>query len=269
MVPRLMGTFVAAWLVLSAATAQDRALPATEWTIDGVKREALIIPPSKNPEGPSPVLFVFHGHGGNMRNFARKGFQREWPEAIVVCPQGLPTATPRDPQGDKPGWDSRNPADDNRDLKFFDAILKTLREKHKVDDSRIYATGHSNGGGFTYLLWAARGNQLAAVAPSSAPGTVVLATAKDLKPLPVLHLAGRKDPIVPFPAQQQTMDECRKRLGCEGEGREWANAGPLVGTLYPSPNGTPFVSLIHPGGHEFPAEAPGLIVKFLKEQTKK
>ena len=56
----------------------------------------------------------------------------------------------------------------DRDLKFVDAILKTLREKYKVDDRRIFATGHSNGGGFTYLLWAARGKELAAIAPVAA-----------------------------------------------------------------------------------------------------
>lgn len=254
----------------AAVSGQDRLRPATEWTIDGEKREALVIPPSKNPEGPSPVLLVFHGHGGSMRNFARKGFQREWPEAIVVCPQGLPTATPRDPQGKKAGWDSRNPSDDNRDLKFVDAILGTLRETYKVDGSRIYSTGHSNGGGFTYLLWVARGKEFAAIAPSSSPaGLLLLPAAKDLKPLPVLHLAGEKDPIAPFEAQQRTMEECRRRLGCEAEGREWANAGPLAGTLYPSPTGAPFVSLIHPGGHEFPAEAPGLIVRFFKEHVRR
>ena len=34
-----------------------------------------------------------------------------------------------------------------------------------MDETRIYATGFSNGAGFTYLLWAARPTVFAAFAP--------------------------------------------------------------------------------------------------------
>lgn len=37
----------------------------TEWTVGAVNREALIIPPTKNADGPVPVLFLFHGQGGS------------------------------------------------------------------------------------------------------------------------------------------------------------------------------------------------------------
>ncbi|MEI9864297.1 MAG: hypothetical protein WDN00_07025 [Limisphaerales bacterium] len=43
-------------------------------------------------------------------------------------------------------------------MKFFDAVLARLKQDYKVDAKRIYCTGHSNGGGFTYLLWLARGD---------------------------------------------------------------------------------------------------------------
>ena len=57
------------------------------------------------------------------------------------------------------------------------------------------------------------------------------------------------------------MEAVRKVNGCDAEGKEWAKNC----TLYPSKTGTPFVSFIHPGAHNFPAEAPALIVKFFKE----
>jgi polyhydroxybutyrate depolymerase len=50
--------------------------------------------------------------------------------------------------------------------------------------------------------------------------------------------------------------------GCAAEGTAWAEKC----TLYPSSAGTPFVTYIHPGGHQFTAEAPALIVKFFREQ---
>lgn len=258
---------IAACLMLFAGRAMLHANPytATQWTVDGVQRQAIIIPPSQNTNAAAPVIFVFHGHGGSMQRMAGKGFQNYWPQAIVVCPQGLPTITRQDPQGQKPGWQLRKGDYGDRDLKFFDAILQTLREKYNIDNKRIYVTGHSNGGVFTYLLWGERGQELAAIAPSSAPALIFLGDTQNIKPLPVLHLAGEKDPIVPFANQQRSMDYDRKVLGCTTTGQPWANAGDIVGTIYPSEKGTPFVSLIHPGGHVFPEAAVGLIVKFFKE----
>ena len=88
-------------------------------------------------------------------------------------------------------------AGDNEDLdlNFFDAILASLQKEQKIDPRRIYVTGHSNGGAFTYLLWAKRGDILAAVAPSAAIATGSLS---DMKPIPVLHIAGQADSLVRF-----------------------------------------------------------------------
>jgi polyhydroxybutyrate depolymerase len=250
------------------ARAADEPLKPVEWTVNDEKRQALVILPMRKSDDPAPVIFVFHGHGGTMQSMERKGFQKWWPEAIIVCPQGLPTATIRDPEGKRSGWQPGLGKNNDRDLKFFDAVLKTLRDKYKVDDKRIYATGHSNGGGFTYLLAAERGNILAAVAPSAA-GSGTLAKRKDLSPLPVLHIAGEKDEIVPFANQQRTMEGVRKLNGCETDGKPWATSGKLVGTIYPSKEGPPFVSVIHPGTHAYPPEAPELTVKFFKEHSRK
>ena len=57
---------------------------------------------------------------------------------------------------------------------------------------------------------------------------------------------------------------------CAADGKEWAKGGELVGTIYESTGGTPFVALVGPGDHKFPAaDAPKLIVKFFKEHEKK
>ncbi|MFO1019527.1 MAG: hypothetical protein U0903_02325 [Planctomycetales bacterium] len=251
----------------SCSTALGEASQPTDWTIDGQKRQALIIPPSKTSVSPAPVIFVFHGHGGSMHIMERRGFQKLWPEAIVVCPQGLPTASMYDPQGKFPGWQQTIGGNGDRDVKFVDAILKTLHEKYKADDSRIFATGHSNGASFTYLLWGARGKQLAALAPV-AGGAFAIRTARDLKPLPIIHISGENDPIVRFDNQMRIMGEIRRRNGCNAEGKPWAKSGDLVGTIYSSDKGAPFVAVIHPGDHAYPEAAPALIVRFFKESTK-
>jgi polyhydroxybutyrate depolymerase len=249
-------------LALSAAPEPAKR----EFTVGDDKREALIYIPTK-ADKPMPVVFAFHGHGGTMKNAAQKfAYHTHWPEAVCVYMQGLNTpGRLTDPEGKKPGWQANAGDQNDRDLKFFDEVLKTLKKEHSIDDKRIYCTGHSNGGGFTYLLWAKRGEVFAAVAPSAAGGRSV----REVNPLPCLHVAGEADELVKFENQKRTMEAVRKINGCDAEGKGWEKAGKLVGTVYESKGGTPFVSLIGPGGHQFPDEAAKLIVKFFQQHEKK
>jgi polyhydroxybutyrate depolymerase len=264
----LRPALAAGFLCLAAllCPAADPEPVRREWTVGGVKREALVYAPAS--KAPAPVVFFFHGHGGTMRNGANKfAAHKLWPEAVCVYMQGLPTPGKlTDPDGKRPGWQFAPGEQGDRDLHFFDAVLATLKKEHTIDEKRVYATGHSNGGRFTYVLWAARGDVFAAVAPSGTNAGTLL---KGAKPKPCLHVAGEKDELVKFEWQKPTMEAVRKLNGCEAEGRPWDKAGALAGTLYPSEGGAPFVSLIYPGGHAFPDDGNRLIVKFFKEQAKK
>jgi len=230
-----------------------------DFTVAGVARTALVYVPPTAGSNAVPVVFVFHGHGGNARQAARSfALERHWPEAIVVYMQGLNTPGQlTDPQGEKPGWQAAVGDQGDRDLKFFDAVLARLKRENNVDAKRIYATGHSNGGGFTYLLWLARGEVFAAVAPSAAAAKY----ARQLTPKPAMHLAGADDPLVKFAWQRLTMTAVRKVNGCAATGEPWAGQC----TIYPSTNDTPLVTFIYPGGHQFNPAAPALIVKFFRE----
>ncbi len=234
-----------------------------EWAIDGAAREALVCAPDEAREKPSPLVFVFHGHGGTMNAMLRRyQLQRLWPEAIVVYPQGLNTpGRLTDPEGKKPGWQHSAGHMEDRDLKFFDAMLADLKKDYKVDDKRIYSTGHSNGGGYTYLLWAERGDVFAAVAPTAAAAPREIAD--KWKPKPALHLAGENDPLVKFVWQEAIIAKLRELNQC-GEGEPWGE----YCTLYPSKIGAPVVTYIHPGAHGFPNGAEKVIVKFFQEHAK-
>lgn len=250
---------LAALLLVTTVSAAE--LLKREWTVDGVKREALI----HAPEGDAasvPLVFVFHGHGGGMLQASRgMPFHRVWPEALVVFMQGLPTPGRLvDPEGKQNGWQAGPGTESDRDLKFFDAVLASMKADYKVDAKRIYSTGHSNGGGFTYLLWAKRGDVFAAFGPSaSAAGP----RAGPLSPHPVIHVAGENDPLVKFEWQKATIEALRRSNQC-GEGQ---SAGKGL-TLYPSKLGAPVMTYIHPGTHKYPSEAPAIIVKFFKEHAK-
>ncbi len=264
----------AAWLASGFACVAlnlSAALPAAELTpltipVEGKPRTALAYFPKQTPPAGHPLVFIFHGHGGNAQNAAR-GFdiQARWPEAICLCLQGVPTPTRIDPAGKAPGWQRVPGEQGDRDLKFFDALLAHVTKTHKIDMRRIYATGFSNGGFFTYVLWAARGDLLAAVAPC---GCAAAFDVRTLKPKPCLQIMGKVDRIVQPPLQLQTMETVRQLNGCEQNGTLW-NSGPrVVVTYYPSRSGTPFVSAIHTGGHVLPKSSGAWIVRFFKEQSR-
>ncbi len=259
------------WLVtvgamLLASLGSDTAADGSQirqWTVDGVRREAIVYVPESSKSRPSPLVFGFHGHGGSMANAAGTFRIHEvWPEAIVVYMQGLKTPGQlTDPQGRRSGW-QKTPGDQNdRDLKFFDAVLKSLRKELKVDEDRIYSTGHSNGGGFTYLLWAKRGEVFAAMAPS---GTAALRLRDSLSPKPVLHIAGTNDPLVRYTWQQQMIETLKTRQRCQ-PGTPWHGKA----TLYSSTLDAPVVTYLTKQGHKYPADAPELTVRFFKEYSKK
>ncbi len=243
-------------------------LTRREWKVDDVVREGLVYIPASAKTNSTPVVFAFHGHGGTMKSAAQMfGYHTLWPEAIVIYLQGLNTpGRLTDPEGKKPGWQKSVGDQNDRDLKLFDMVLSSLKKDYKVDEKRIYSTGHSNGGGFTYLLWAARGKHFAAFAPSSAAAPGIADRVTLLKPKPVLHVAGENDPLVKFQWQKEMIDALRKQNQC-GEGKPWDKE--KLCTVYESRIGAPVVACIHPGTHMFLKEAPALIVKFFKEHVKK
>jgi polyhydroxybutyrate depolymerase len=144
-----------------------------------------------------------------------------------------------------------------------------------VDTKRVYATGHSNGGAFTYLLWQTRGEKFAAFAPSSAASAAVFdkvttqkqtgaTTNSKFLSKPLFHIGGDNDPLVKPEWQKLTIDGARKINQC-GEATPWPQDA--RGTLYPSKVNAPVVTYIHHSKHQFPGVAREMVVKFFKEQT--
>jgi polyhydroxybutyrate depolymerase len=233
-----------------------------EWKIAGVTRKALVYIPASAKTKLTPIIFTYHGHGGSMQHmYTTRRFDKLWPEAIFICPQGLKTpGALTDPEGNLPGW-QMNTDSTNNDLKFFDAMLKTLKSDYMVDDKRIYVTGHSNGGGFTYLLWATRGDVFAAVAPSASVAAKLMTM---LKPKPAMHIMGEADPLVKPTWQRATCNYLLKLNKCQATGEKISE----YTTQYPSAIGTPFVWYLHPGGHIYPEEANAVVIDFFKKQVK-
>lgn len=260
---RLLG-LATALMILSPPTLAQETEKRT-WKVNEVERHGLVYVPAKAKESPTPVVFVFHGHGGSSQNALNSfAMNKAWPEAISVYLQGLNTPGKlTDPEGKKTGWQSGAGDQGDRDLKFFDVVLASLKKEYKIDEKRIYSTGHSNGGGFTYLLWAERGDVFAAMGPSAAAGG--RATAK-LKPKPLFHIASENDPLVKY-EWQKTMIERVCKLNSVGDPKPWNDNKHC--TLYPSKDGNDVVVYLHDGGHKFAGkDAVAAMVQFFKEHPK-
>jgi len=245
------------FIVVVAATilwAHTASAEVMTWKIDGDTRRAIVYAPAATSAGgKAPLIFSFHGHGDNVQNFQFTNMHRAWPEAIVVYFQGLPSR-----RDGLPGWQTEKGQDADRDLKLVDAALASLREKFKVDDGRIYATGFSNGAGFTYLLWAERPVVFAAYAPVAARlRPSVLPT----QPRPLFHIAGTRDGTIPFADQKDAIDTATRVDGVSGKGASCGNGC----TIYGSASATPVMTWIHPGGHEYPDSTSERIAKFFRD----
>ncbi|HZZ42733.1 MAG TPA: hypothetical protein VFE58_07330 [Tepidisphaeraceae bacterium] len=250
---------------LSAAPTTKPTLQKLTWQVDGTPREALVyLPPESS--SPTPILFFFHGHGANAQFSARKFPPNLWPTTIFVYPQGLPTKTPVDPEGKLPGWQRSPGIEHDRDLHFFDAMLKSLIADHHADPKNVFVAGHSNGAFFTYTLLSARPDSLTAIAPIA--GLLSEQDALTAKPKPIFHIAGQKDPKVHFPDQQLTIQRDLTLNHCSPDTH--TTPSPMI-TIYPSttPDGPPLQTLIHPGGHEIPKSAPEQIIQFFQEHSSK
>ncbi|MCI0389154.1 MAG: esterase [Acidobacteria bacterium] len=232
--------------------------------VDGVERTALFYPNTK-PESKTgaPLVLGFHGHGGRAEFVARRwSLQTLWPEAVVIYLQGLPTATSRDPEGARPGWQIAPGGQNDRDVRFVDAVIEHAQKQYKIDLSRIYAVGHSNGARFANVLWKTRSEKFAAFCSAAAQGGLMI---RDAAPRSIFAIAGENDPIVPYDGQARSIEVYRRVLKTDSS--KAVTKG--YAKIEPGINGTELVTYLHPGGHEFPQDALLVVVEFFKRHSRK
>lgn len=245
-------------VMLGLAMTQVAGMENVTLNVDGVERQFYAYFPRTKDARPRPVVFAFHGHGGNSQYSVKKYHVNTlWPQAISIYPQGLPTpGALTDKEGKRNGWQKDEGDQNDRDLKFFDAMLKWVHTKATVDDKAIFSLGHSNGGSFTYLLWKARPDLMRAIAPSGAGGV----SARGTKPIPVFLTSGENDPLVRFNLQVRSLDYVKRVDQCEAQGKKLDEHM----TRWESRVGAPVVHYVFDGGHEYPEDALAKSVAFLR-----
>ncbi|KAJ1330870.1 polyhydroxybutyrate depolymerase [Microdochium nivale] len=119
------------------------------------RRYAYWLPPGYNPDKPAPVIFAFHGGFQSallqygLDHFTSPDFNDG--EHIIVYPEAWIS-----PLFGSQGriWQISPVIADYgvNDVQYKLAILGQVRDEFCIDESRVYATGMSQGGGFTNML---------------------------------------------------------------------------------------------------------------------
>ncbi len=158
------------------------------------------LPPSYQHGRPMPVVMVLHGAGINARIMSYFcGMNKKADEAgfIAVYPNGSGVANTvlAFNSGNLPPEVARHLGND---VAYFRALLDDLEKHYSVDTRRIYSCGISNGGMMSYRLAVEMADRIAAIAAVGGTLTLDREDCRPVRPVPVLHMHGLSDWIVPY-----------------------------------------------------------------------
>jgi polyhydroxybutyrate depolymerase len=169
------------------------------------------VPPRVREGRPLPVVFAFHGGGGNASGFkAYAGFDAlaDREGFVVVYPDGSGRLGRRLLTWNAGGCCGYAAAQNVDDVAFALSVLRDLARNVSVDPARVYATGHSNGAMMAYRLAIEASERIAAIAPVA--GAMQTPSFPPARPVSVLHIHSVDDPRAlyagglgpPFPGTQ-------------------------------------------------------------------
>jgi polyhydroxybutyrate depolymerase len=156
---------------------------------DGQSRQyRLHVPSSYQPVKPVPLVLGFHGAGSTGGEFeAYSGLSALANQAgfIAVYPQGL---------GELTNWDTMP---NSQGVPFVRDLLDSLEARCSIDPARIYATGHSRGGGMVNRLGCELSDRIAAIGPVSGDYDYS-EDCSPSRPVAVVAFHGTDDPTIPY-----------------------------------------------------------------------
>ena len=186
---------------------------------------AVDVPPNYDPDERVAVLLdPGHGSGsdndqegkagflGMFRRLADQAGQRDW---LVVRTEIIEQVGDGGLRGKLP---------ETEVLPIFDAFFRDLSQRFAVDPDRVYVTGLSQTGFWTWMLGRERADRFAGLAPMAAVTWQVDAWLANFLALPVHALHGDKDEICPV-GQARSTCAALERLGAPVLYSEFAGAG--------------------------------------------
>jgi polyhydroxybutyrate depolymerase len=203
-----------------------------EITAAGVKRRFRLFVPDFRPRiDRLPLVFVFHGLGGNGTQVAAATKFEDLAKDqkfMVCCPDAIDGK-----------WAIARSADTRKDIEFIRQIVSRIHKAFPLNRYRIYATGMSMGAYFCHHLANAKSKWVAAIAPHSGGlGTLAATGITAKRKYPVLLIHGEQDRIVSADhsrtakaAYEKAGHTVRLRV-VEGLGHAWATEQDITKAIW-------------------------------------
>jgi fermentation-respiration switch protein FrsA (DUF1100 family) len=158
--------------------------------IDGsVQPMTLLVPPDYDPQRSYPLVVALHGSKGCLIGHA---FSVK-PDFIIVAPHGRGQTGYRD----------------FGEVDIFEA-MDEVRKRYRIDEDRIYLTGHSMGGGGTFRLAVRYPHLWAGIALMASSGTRPFEWLRNLLHIPTLFYHGSEDEVVPVQMAREAANYIRQ-----------------------------------------------------------
>ncbi|GGJ78739.1 hydrolase [Streptomyces camponoticapitis] len=190
----------------------------------------LHLPADYTPRKDWPVVLAFHGRGNTGVGTEEFSGLSNLP-AIVAYPNGVIGTG----DGDRQAWQGAPYAAAGvDDVAFTGDLIDELRRTLCVDSRRVYATGKSNGAGFTGLLACRMSDRIAAIAPVA--GAFYPETGENCRPsrpVPVIDFHGTGDVTIPYAGDAERGLPAIPDWTAEWAGRNDCRSRPHTRTIEP------------------------------------
>ena len=224
----------------------------------------------------APLVIALHGGGGNARTMIPRWLDLARREGFALAlPEGVGRME-RMGTWNAGGCCGFAMTSDSDDVAFAAAMIDELVASGAVDARRIYVTGLSNGGMFTYRIASALGDRVAAAAVVS--GAMFGGEQTPTTPVPILIMHGERDEIVPFGGGESPMrlvarsqarpfapvsyavDFWRRADGCGAQPASNTSGDVMIETYSSCQGGSEVVFYrLASAGHTWPGAAPSSV----------
>jgi polyhydroxybutyrate depolymerase len=197
-------------VALSAGCGKPAGLMNGRASIDvaGTMREYILaLPADYDQSHPYRLIFGWHPWGGSAQQVASGGYYglqtQAKGSAIFVAGEGL------DFGGNGKGWGNEN----GQDIALLNAMLERFRAQLCIDENRIFSTGFSFGGMFSFAAGCSPTSMMRAIAPM-AGNTSVAGCQSGTRPVAMMGFHGVDDTVVAIGGGRTGRDAFATRNKC-------------------------------------------------------